>query len=244
MRADAVRLLHAWHTLADLLYPPRCLVCHRPPSRGHFCDGCRPALFDDAALACPRCALTVGPHGVHGGRCPGCRYRPLGFKAALRLGVYDGRLGEAVCQIKRAANEGLAETLGEGWGEARRQAFDALQPDAVVPVPLHWSKRLRRGYNQSAALAFGLSAALARPFRPRWLRRVRATHEQKAQVSLAARRENVKDAFRARPDVAGWHVLLVDDVMTTGATASEAALALVKAGASRVTVAVLARTGG
>jgi ComF family protein len=241
-----VRLLHAWQPLADLLYPPRCLVCHRPPrlSRDRFCDECRPALFQDASLACPRCAMTVGPFGVQGGRCPACRHQPLGFEAALRLGVYDDQLGEAVRLIKHAVHEGLAEELGEQWAEARRQAFDTLGPDAVVPVPLHWRKRLQRGYNQSAALAFGLARRLGKPYRPRWLKRIRATEEQKAQASLAARRENVKDAFSARPDAAGQHVLLVDDVMTTGATASEAAGALLKAGSSRVTVAVLARAGG
>lgn len=241
-----MRLLHAWQPLADLLYPPRCLVCHRPPrlSRDRFCDECRPALFLDASLACPRCAMTVGPFGVQRGRCPACRGQSLHFEAAYRLGVYEGCLAETVNKIKHVAFEGLAEELGEQWAQARRQEFDLLGPDAVVPVPLHWRKRLSRGYNQSAALAFGLAGRLGKPYRPRWLKRTRATGDQKAQASPSARRENVKDAFRGRPDTAGKHVLLVDDVMTTGATASEAAGALLKAGASRVSVAVLARAGG
>lgn len=237
---------NAWHTLVDLIYPPRCLVCSRPPrlSRDWFCEDCRPSLFEDQALSCPRCAATVGPFAVHDGHCATCRGQSLAFDAAVRLGVYDGPLGEAIRKIKHALHEGLAETLGRRWAELRRQALQGMSPAVIVPVPLHWRKRLWRGYNQSAAVGFALAESLRQPYRPRWLRRVRATAEQKGMPSATERRENVKGAFRAAAEVAGQRILLVDDVMTTGATANEAASALKKAGANYVGVAVLARTGG
>jgi ComF family protein len=117
-----------------------------------------------------------------------------------------------------------------------------LQVEVVVPVPLYWLRRLTRGYNQSAAVAGGVARVLGLPCRPRWLRRVRNTPKQVGQ-SLAARQENVRGAFRARrrAPLAGRSVLLVDDVMTTGATLGEAARALRAAGAARVAVAALAR---
>jgi ComF family protein len=118
----------------------------------------------------------------------------------------------------------------------------ALNLDAVVPVPLHWVRRWQRGYNQSSAIAYGLASRLRLPFRPGWLRRTRNTPSQTKQTA-SGRRDNVRGAFavprRVRLD--GQTVLLVDDVMTTGATASEAARALRKAGAGRVAVAVLGR---
>src|SRR5205823_5857562 len=114
-------------------------------------------------------------------------------------------------------------------------------PDVVIPVPLHWFHRLRRGYNQSEALARELAAALGVPCRPRWLRRARLTRKQHHSLSREERRANVHDAFRARhaDAVRGRHVLLVDDVMTTGSTAHEAARPLRAAGAAQITVAVL-----
>lgn len=238
--------LRAWHTLVDLVFPPRCLVCHHPPRLGRdaFCERCVDELFHDQRLSCPGCATTVGPFSLHNGQCAECRrHRPV-FDAALRLGIYDGVLGEAIRKIKHASHEGLADRLAERWAEQHRAQFLAMRPDAILPVPLHWRKRLWRGYNQSQALARGLAERLGLPCRTRWLTRVKGTREQKTMTSLVERLENVRDAFRARVPLSGLRLVLIDDVMTTGATASEAARALKKAGAIWVGVAVLARTEG
>jgi ComF family protein len=162
----------------------------------------------------------------------------------LRLGAYDGVLQQAVLRIKHASQECLAERLAWRWAEFRRADFEQLGCHAIVPVPLHWRKRLWRGYNQSQALARGLSDRLGVPCRSRWLWRTRATSEQRMQANAGERRVNVAGAFWARGRLGGLHVLLVDDVMTTGHTASEAARALKKAGAKCVSVAILARTPG
>jgi ComF family protein len=236
-----------WHGITDLIYPPRCLLCRRPPrlSRDHFCEDCTEQLFGDTKLVCPRCAANVGPYSLDEGQCHHCRADPPAFDAALRLGIYDGPLKAAVLLMKNANHEGLAELMGERWAERQLDRFAALKVDAVVPVPLHWWRRLRRGYNQSAALAYGLASRLRLPYHRWWLRRSRNTPSQK-ELTATQRRENVKDAFSVRPKapVRGAHVLLVDDVMTTGATVQEAARTLKRGGAARVTVAVLARAEG
>ena len=110
-----------------------------------------------------------------------------------------------------------------------------------MPVPLHWWRRWSRGFNQSELLAQAVARRLEIPCRPRWLRRIRHTPYQVGQTA-AGRRDNVKNAFaaRSRPELKGQAVLLIDDVLTTGSTASEAAKALKKAGAAKVWVAVLA----
>jgi ComF family protein len=171
-----------------------------------------------------------------------CRQNPVSFEAAVRLGPYVGALREAVLRLKSARNEGLAELLGERLAERQGERLRGLGADAIVPVPLHWRRRLGRGYNQSAAIAHGLGARLGLPCRYLWLWRVRYTPSQKT-VAGAQRWDNVRGAFQVRPGLrlGGLHLLLVDDVMTTGATASEAARALLEGGAARVSVAVLAR---
>jgi ComF family protein len=147
--------------------------------------------------------------------------------------------------MKHRSNEGLAELVGQWWAETAKPQFDALQIDWVIPVPLHWLRRLRRGYNQSGSLAYGLTTRLRLPLQRGWLKRYRNTPSQKT-LSATARKDNVRGAFQVRPTarLRDRSVLLVDDVMTTGATAHEAARTLRAAGAKRVVVAALARAHG
>jgi ComF family protein len=162
----------------------------------------------------------------------------LGFDAAYSWGAYDGRLRELIHLFKYAGVRPLGKVLGEWIALAmpRQERFDR-----IVPVPLHWRRRWRRGFNQSELLA----RSVARRYGLRVsnvLRRVRATATQ-AGLSHSARRANVDAAFRVRQGASleGQRVLLVDDVMTTGATASACARALKQAGARYVAVLTLAR---
>ncbi len=209
-----------------LLYPGCCLLCGRmlPAEPPHFCAECRQNLFTDPHPCCPRCAGTIGPFAVVDGRCGSCRQEAFRFEQVLRLGPYDGLLREVIPRLKHQRGEGLAELLGESWAEHAATRFEELHVEAIVPVPLHWLRRWRRGYNQSAALGHGLSTRLGIPCHTSWLRRIRNTPQQTRQTP-AGRKANVRGAFQARPGspLKGRSVLLVDDVMTTGATAGEAA---------------------
>src|SRR5262249_37847737 len=231
--------------LLRLLYPGMCSVCGvpLPPEQDRFCTPCRTALTNDPYSTCPRCAATVGPFAVAtlNDGCTRCRDLSFRFERVLRLGPYDGLLRDVILRLKHLSGDGLAELLGELWAEQAEAALREAHAHVVVPVPLHWRRRWRRGYNQSLALARGLAARLRLPCRPSWLRRVRHTPQQ-TQQTPSARRDNMRGAFQARMKLPpGQNVLLVDDVLTTGSTASEAAAALRSAGADRVVVVVLAR---
>jgi ComF family protein len=230
--------------LLQLLYPPACLFCasELAPDAGDFCPACRDGIFKDPFPCCPCCGATVGPFAVNPEGCPACRPENFAFGAVLRLGPYEGVRRELVLRLKHHTAEFLAEKIGLLWAMCQRDRFAGLRLDAVVPVPLHWWRRWQRGYNQSAALAWGLAVGLDLPLYPHGLKRIRHTPRQPLQ-SPAQRRVNVRGAFRAAPSLSCQDraVLLVDDVFTTGATANEAAKALRAAGASRTVVAVLAR---
>ncbi len=231
--------------LVELLYPSACALCGRPPGEdeaGAFCAACRSALTDDPHPACPHCAGSIGPFAAVEEGCVNCRTESFAFERAVRLGAYDGLLRVAVLRMKHQTGEALAERIGELWADHARAQLATLSADVVVPVPLYWVRRLRRGYNQSAALARGLAAGLGAPLVSSCLRRTRHTPLQ-TLLPASARRTNVRGAFRARPHPALKHrtVLLVDDVVTTGSTASAAARALHDAGAGRVVVAALSR---
>jgi ComF family protein len=232
--------------LLALLYPGVCGACASPlsPEMKFFCPACRHLLTGDTQPTCPRCASSVGPFTLLDNGCSRCRDDSFQFERAFRLGPYNGLLRELILRMKEGSGEALAEMVGAFWAEHALNRLAEVRADVVIPVPLHWQRRWSRGYNQSAVLAYCLAARLGLPCKPRWLRRVRQTPRQTEQTP-AARRDNVRGAFqsRPRPGLRGRRVLLVDDVLTSGSTASEAARALRSAGASSVVVAVLAHGG-
>jgi len=234
--------------ILDLLLPPSCLSCGslvradagaglRP-----LCDACRDelsALVSQAA--CARCGHSVGPYAT----CSLCLDASPPFAAAVRIGLYDGPLARLVQVVKYRGVRCGAPLLADMLLAKLHQARVADQVDAVAAVPLHWWRFYRRGYNQAALLARalrarGLAAPLVRP-----LVRTRDTRPQ-VGLSRRARLENVRGAFRVRrPEaVRGRRFLLVDDVMTTGATAGTCARELLRAGARSVAVAVAAVAEG
>jgi ComF family protein len=158
-----------------------------------------------------------------------------GFDAAYSFGSYDGVVRELIHLYKYARIRTLVRPLGNLI--YRAMPLDE-RFDAIVPVPMHWMRRWRRGFNQSDLLARTLARRTGLPV-VKALSRSRATRAQ-AGLSHRARRANVSRAFRARP-VEGKRILLIDDVMTTGSTAAACALALKKAGATRVTLLTVAR---
>ncbi|HZZ78098.1 MAG TPA: ComF family protein [Gemmataceae bacterium] len=228
----------------QLIYPNTCWICSEwmPPEQEHFCAVCRPRLTADPFSTCPRCSSTVGPHLLLEGGCPECRDQSFAFDGAIRMGPYEGLLREVILRMKYATGEDLAEVIARLWARAMSERVRSIGADCVIPVPLHWTRRWQRGFNPSECLALALAGTLAIPCWPNALRRLRATPHQTLQSGGAARRDNVKHAFQLRAGfaLAGRTVLLVDDVLTTGATASEAARALRSQKPKSIHVAVMA----
>ena len=193
-----------------------------PMSAEFFCTSCRTPFQNAFPLdASGRCAL--------------CRSGLRGFDAAYSFGAYEGVLRQLIHLYKYGRVKTLAWPLSGLLAQAmpRDEAFDA-----TVPVPLYWRRRLQRGFNQAELLARGLSRRTGIPV-VKALGRLRPTPAQ-AGLSNSARRQNVSQAFRAR-NVQGKRILLIDDVMTTGATAASCAAALKQAGARRVSLLTVAR---
>ncbi|MBP3954986.1 ComF family protein [Gemmata sp. G18] len=233
--------------IAQLVYPNECLICDARENeagalRHGLCSDCHRAVTTDPFPVCPWCAQTVGPHTDTAKGCGECRGVSLGFERAVRLGPYEGKLRDAVLRTKVLAGEGLADLLGRTFVEARGTDLATVPVDLVCPIPLHWWRKWSRGYNQAEAIARELASGLGVSFDPSLLIRIRHS-TQHTQASRTARLENMRGAFRVRAGarLVGRTVLLIDDVMTTGSTASEAARTLRAAGADRVVVAVLAR---
>jgi ComF family protein len=172
------------------------------------------------------------------GRCPLCRLGLLGFDAAYCCSSYEGVARELIQLLKYGRIATLAGPMGQRLATSlpRDQRFDA-----IVPVPLHWRRRWQRGFNQSELLAREIARRSAIPVLNA-LKRVRATDPQ-VGLSNSRRRSNVAGAFvvKSVQAISGKRILLVDDVMTTGATASACAAALKKGGAAHVAVLTLAR---
>lgn len=238
----------------DLLFPPACLLCERLMEDASeveaderpllVCEECRSSFGYRADGVCVRCAAPL-PRGCDAASCPECRRRELPFAGACALGEYRGRLREAVLKSKRAAHESLTLQLGELVARRLVEAGWRQGVDLVIPLPSHWWRRWMRGTSGPELVAGVLARRLDRPLEGRVLQCHRRTRKQ-GMLLPAERIENVRGAFVARraDRIRGRQVLLVDDVMTTGATLKEAARVLLKAGASAVQVVVLARGTG
>lgn len=218
-----------------LLWPPRCLACGE---RGHgvrdLCKACADALPWNR-VACPRCAL---PLPLPAPACGRCLRRSPPLDAIHAACTYARPLDRLLPRFKfhgdLAAGRLLAQLLVDACAPLPR-------PDLVLPIPLHRTRLRARGYDQALELAKPLARALGLPLRDDALLRLRPTAPQ-SELSAIARRRNVRDAFVVRSDAPlPAHVVLVDDVMTTGATLHAAAQALRRAGVQRVDAWVCAR---
>lgn len=205
-----------------------------------LCAACRGRLRPPAP-GCGRCGRPLSGAALPEGFCCGrCRIRPPALSRLSAAFSYEPPLDAALRAFKFGRLDYLGRHVAEEILGRCRDRLEAI--DVVVPVPLHWWRRWRRGFNQAELIAEPLAAALGLPCHPA-LRRRRATPPQ-AGLPRAARLANLRDAFRvpAPGEIAGRRLLLVDDVATTGTTLEAAARALLDAGGSRVEAVVAART--
>ncbi len=233
----------------DLLFPPRCLVCGGSggphPSMCGACWRSIPRLTPPWCAICGRPFWTLDPRGAATGApsavCGACRRRRPAFTWGRSATLYDAAVREALHAFKFSGKTALAAPLGDLLVEVCASGLP-VAPDLVVPVPLHRARERERGFNQAGLLARRVARRLGAPLGTRALRRVRSTRAQ-ADLGGAERRTNVRGAFAARTAaaLAGRHVLLVDDVLTTGATVSECARVLIDAGALTVGALTVAR---
>ncbi len=234
--------------LLNFLYPPRCAVCGSGlpiETSKCVCGPCRQSVEPIRAPLCDLCGIPLDG-GDEIVRCRHCAITPPAFDCARAISRYragtDG--SSAVASLLRRHKYGLDQSLGRALAEYLDGSLplDADGYDVVMPVPLHRARLRWRGFNQAALLGVALARRLRCPLDATTLTRTQPTPPQTAR-DRAERARNVRGAFAVRRParVAGLRVLLVDDVMTTGATVDECARVLRAAGARRIDVLTLAR---
>jgi len=238
-------LRKSFSAVADLLLPRCCAACGVPfQADPPLCRPCAEGLLDLVGkVSCDRCGTTRGPDlPARADGCPHCPTPAPRFDTVVRLGSYNRPLSEVVNGLKFHRASHVRRWLGRMLAEKVRAAAELASVQAVQAVPLHWLRRLRRSYNQADLIARALADELEVPLAGELIR----TRNTRSQLGLSrsSRIANVRGAFAVvQPKrVAGLHLLLVDDVTTTGATADEATRVLLAAGAAGVSLAVLAKT--
>ena len=233
----------------DLLMPPQCLGCGGLIERdGALCVDCWRQVTFIGHPHCAACGLPfeLAPEGgmetADGALCAACIARPTVFERARAVVTYDDASRPFILSFKYADRVEAAATFA-GW-MARAGAELLTDADLIAPIPLHRTRLFRRRYNQAALLGQHLGRLSGRPFIADLLIRSRPTPSQ-GRLSPSARRRNVGGAFRLRAThaeaIRNKRVLLVDDVLTTGATAGAATRALLKGGAGAVDILTLGR---
>ncbi len=230
--------------ILDALLPPQCLACGAGVDRpGNLCPACFGRITFITAPYCHHCGVPLETPAVDDLVCGACLKDPHAFERARAAFVYDGDSRSLVLRLKHGDRTDSAAHLAR-W--MHRSGADLLeQCDAIVPVPLHRWRLLVRTYNQAAMLANVVGRLAGKSVVPDALVRVKATRSQ-GGLDRVARRRNVAKAFAVRKPraVSGRRILLIDDVLTTGATADACATALLAAGAKSVNALVLARVRG
>ncbi|HUS24483.1 MAG TPA: ComF family protein [Candidatus Binatia bacterium] len=224
-----------WSALADGLLPPRCRFCDQATPRLAMCEGCIAGLPWNRP-ACPRCAQPQ----AHDAPCARCLRAPPPFDCAWAAFRLELPVHQEIHRLKYGAQFLSARTLGELMARELLRRPEAL-PQRLLPVPLHSPRLRRRGYNQAVEIARVLAQRTGVVVDVDSVERWRPTAHQTGQ-SRAQRRRNLKGAFRAHADLSGLRLALIDDVITTGATAGELARVCCAAGAARVEVWAAART--
>lgn len=221
--------------LLEMLLPSHCILCGLRSGPGRLCQPC---LHDLPRIeqACRQCAAPLGHSELM--LCGACLRHPPAWDIALAALVYDYPADQLVQRFKFQRNFACGQLLADELTCAVKQSAQA-RPELLIPVPLHFTRRFQRGFNQAELLARAVGAAVKIPVRVDCLVRTRRTAAQSG-LDRAARRKNLRGAFSCG-DLAGARIALVDDVLTTGTTLEACARAARKAGAAHVSVWVAAR---
>ncbi len=217
------------------VFPPVCRICRARLENGNFiCEACEKLSSRLNAPLCSSCKQVLPDDS--GADCPFCskpREMPV-----FALGIFDPYNRELIHRLKYYGDEPAGRFLGAELGKLL-SGFNASPTwDAIVPVPLHWTRKWSRGFNQSLILARSVSKSTGLPVLSA-LRRIKRTKDQ-THLSREERLANVRGAFRVARDVDGKKLLLLDDVTTTGATLEECRRVLAEAGATKISAAVVA----
>lgn len=229
--------------MTDLAFPRHCQVClgvmpHE--NRTYLCEACGSSIRSIRDSACQGCAKDYP--GLERLICPNCLRQKHFYESCYAVSIYEGSLRDLLQSFKFSRAEYLAFTLQRIFLEGAKR-LDWEKIDLIVPVPLHRRKLKERGFNQSLVLAQALAASHGRKLLSRELIRTKYSQGQTLQ-DKKARLENIRGSFKVRrtEKIKDKRVLLVDDVLTTGATIQECARVLKEAGAKSVIVLVLARS--
>ncbi|HNS80767.1 MAG TPA: ComF family protein [Kiritimatiellia bacterium] len=230
--------------ILDMVYPRACIGCHAraPENSPYLCWDCQSSIMFVQPPFCSQCGDPVSGYIDHDYICSFCAETRPAFDRARSVARYEGVVRQMLRDLKYNDAIWLVGDLARMLEICARAHYDLAAVDVVCAVPLYGARQRQRGYNQSRVLAEALAERIHKPFISKGFRRIRPTPTQ-TDLTAGERLANVKDAFSAvsRGWIEGKRILLIDDVMTTGATVHEASRALRKCGASRIYVLTAAR---
>jgi ComF family protein len=235
---------HLDRAAKDLLLPPQCARCHCDLTTSQpiaLCDDCQNVLTGSDSY-CRQCGTNRLRYSWDVTSCPRCQAAKFRFDSVIPLGRYREDLRDAILEMKRPAGESLSAAVARLLAAHRERALRDFDADCLIPIPMYWGRRIWRGANSPQVLAEELSRIIGIPALPRALTRSRNTLPQK-DLGHTERFRNVRGAFSLSGGygLRDARVLVVDDIMTTGATCSEVSKVLKKGGVRAVCAVVVGR---